>query len=320
MVGREMLRCLEQFRLPIGELRLFASSKSAGQKIFFFGNQYTVEELHSGCFSTVDIALFSAGGSVSKEFAPRAAAEGAVVIDNSSAFRMQRDVPLIVPEVNPEKIPSHNGIIANPNCSTIQLVVVLKPILEAFGLQKVIVSTYQSVSGAGKQAVDELIDNTGMVLKNKKPQPSQFPVSIAFNVIPQIGDIGEEGSCFEEEKMINETRKILEQNELHVAVTTVRVPVFIGHSETVYFQTIKKTDPQKICELLNRCDGIKVIGTDFPTAFDSEKDDRVLVGRLRYCNNRSNEFLCWIVANNLRKGAALNAVQIAHHLIKKGLI
>jgi aspartate-semialdehyde dehydrogenase len=321
MVGREMLKIIHDSSFPVNKLRLFASIASAGTKLSCEDETYIVEKIEPGSFTDVDIALISAGGNVSREIAPQAVSEGAVVIDNSSAFRMDVNVPLVVTEVNAKALRKHDGIIANPNCSTIQLVVMLKPIQTAFGLKKVIVSTYQSVSGAGKNGVDELIDHTDLMLKDKKTQPNKFPVSIAFNVIPQIGEINENGDCFEEVKMMNETKKILANEHLQVAVTTVRVPVMIGHSEAVYFQTEKETMLEDIISILSQAKGIKVYEPEcFPTALDSQCDDDVLIGRLRSCLGSNDEFLGWIVANNLRKGAALNAVQIAEYLIREDLL
>ncbi len=322
-VGREMIKTVVQRKFPYKSIRLFASSRSKGLKINVAGKDIEVEELteHSFDNKDIDIALFSAGASTSKKFAPFAAKNGTVVVDNSSAFRMDDDIPLVVPEVNPEALKNHKNIIANPNCSTIQMVVALKPIYDFAKIKRVVVTTFQAVSGAGLKAMAELRSQVESYLKNELLTIEKFPYQIAFNVIPQIGDFLEDGYTKEEEKMVNETKKIMEDYSIEVSATTVRVPVFIGHSESVNIETEKKVTRKEAINLLKKFKGIKVIDDikkgKYPLPIDSEGTDEVFVGRIREDNSVKYGLNMWVVADNLRKGAALNAVQIAEVLVKE---
>jgi len=324
-VGQEMLKVLEQRNFPVADLRLLASKRSAGKKLCFKGEEITVEELKPESFEGIDIALFSAGGDRSKEFAPEAVKRGAIVIDNSSAFRMEPDVPLVVPEVNPEDVDWHKGIIANPNCSTIQMVVVLKPLYDISRIKRVVVATYQAVSGAGAQAVEELKEQTKAILEGREvPSPNKIPKQIAFNCVPHIDKFFEDGYTREEHKMINETKKIMHDDEIKVSPTCVRVPVFIGHSEAVNIEFEGAVSVEEAREALSKAKGVKVVD-DFenfiyPTPIDVAGKDEVLVGRIRKDDTIENGLNLWIVSDNLRKGAALNAVQIAELLIERNLI
>ncbi len=320
-VGREMVKVLEQRNFPVKNLKLLATERSAGTEISFLGKKHLVEVTKKGVFKNIDIALFSAGSGPSLKIAPLAVKEGAVVIDNSNAFRMDNEVPLVVPEVNPEDIFSHKGIIANPNCSTIQMVVALKPIHDKVGIQKVVVNTYQAVSGTGKKAIDELQKQVEQYLKGEELESNVYPYQIAFNVLPHIDVFMDNGYTKEEMKMFNETRKILHDQDILVNATCVRVPVFYGHSEAVTIETREKISVEKVRELLQEAEGVKIIDDTkkllYPLAVLSEDDDEVLVGRLRKDITSDKGINMWIVGNNLRKGAALNAVQIAERLIKK---
>jgi len=324
-VGREMVKVLEQRDFPVSEIKLLASSRSAGKIVRFRGEDVKVEELKPESFEGVDIALFSAGGERSKQFAPEAVKRGVVVIDNSSAFRMEEDVPLVVPEVNPEDVDWHRGIIANPNCSTIQMVVVLKPLHDISRIKRVVVSTYQAVSGAGAEAMEELREQTDAILSGKPvPEPRKIPKQIAFNCIPQIDVFLEDGYTKEEHKMVNETKKIMHDNGIEVSATCVRVPVFIGHSESVNVEFEGEVDVEAAVEALKSAKGVRVMD-DFergiyPTPLDVAGKDEVLVGRIRKDTTLRSGLNMWIVGDNLRKGAALNAVQIAELLLERGLI
>ncbi len=324
-VGREMIKTLEQRNFPVKKLVALASKRSAGKRLKFKGEEVVVQELRPESFEGVDIALFSAGGDRSKEFAPEAVKRGAVVIDNSSAFRMERDVPLVVPEVNPEDVEWHKGIIANPNCSTIQMVVVLKPLHDLAKIKRVVVSTYQAVSGAGAEAMEELKEQTRAVLEGTEvPPPKKIPKQIAFNCVPHIDKFFESGYTREELKMVNETKKIMHDDSIKVSPTCVRVPVFIGHSEAVNIEFERPITAEEAREVLSRAPGVKVVD-DFknllyPTPIDVAGKDEVLVGRIREDDTIENGLNLWIVGDNLRKGAALNAVQIAELLLEKGLI
>ncbi|MBN2460585.1 MAG: aspartate-semialdehyde dehydrogenase [Candidatus Cloacimonetes bacterium] len=318
VVGQEMVKVLEERNFPVASLRLLATERSAGKELEFRGEAVKIEKAGSSSFRNIDIALFSAGSAASRKFAPLAVKAGAVVIDNSSAFRMDNQVPLVVPEVNSQEIAGHNGIIANPNCSTIQLVVVLKPLLDKAGLQRVIVSTYQSVSGTGKDAVRELQSQTGALLRHRKAHRNIYPHQIAFNIIPHIGDFEDSGYTMEEMKMVHETRKILDMPDLAITATTARVPVFIGHTESVYVETVSVIPLKKLILLLLKSPGIKLVddtaNNKYPLPIMTEIYDEVLVGRIRRDLSIETGLNMWIVANNLRKGAALNAVQIAELL------
>ncbi|HHT9135187.1 MAG TPA: aspartate-semialdehyde dehydrogenase [Candidatus Avalokitesvara rifleensis] len=324
-VGTEMLRILEERDFPLKELRLLASSRSAGKRLKFKDEELTIEELRKDSFKGIDIALFSAGGSVSKEFVPHCVKAGAVAVDNTAAFRMDKDVPLVVPEVNPEEIARHKGIIANPNCSTIQLVVVLKPIDNAAGLKRVVVSTYQAVSGAGWQAVDELEKETESILSNSGEYKRKiFPHQIAFNALPQIPQSDAflpNGYTTEEMKMINETRKIMKKPSLRITATTVRIPVIRGHSESVNVETERKLTREETRKILSKAPGVTIMDDPehqiYPLATLAAGRDETFVGRIREDSSVENGLNLWIVSDNLRKGAALNAIQIAERLLER---
>jgi aspartate-semialdehyde dehydrogenase len=320
-VGRVMLSILEERKFPIGKLVPLASSRSAGKQVEFNGRKITVEELKADSFAGLDIALFSAGGSVSLEFCPIAAQAGCVVIDNSSAFRMEKGIPLVVPEINPHAMGDNPGIIANPNCSTIQMVMVLKPIHDRYQIKRVVVSTYQSVSGTGQSAIEELKAQTGQVLKEQPATKEVYPHQIAFNCLPHIDTFLDSGYTKEEMKMVNETRKILEDDAIQVSPTTVRVPVFYAHSEAVNVETEQTIDLKELRKILSEAPGIRVIDapqkTEYPLAVDAAGRDEVMVGRIRADLDNPRAVNLWIVADNLRKGAALNAIQIAEVLIRR---
>lgn len=319
LVGREFLKLLEERKTPIEELRLFASEKSAGTKISFRGKDIEVQALKESCFKGLNVCFFSAGGSVSKIWAPRAVEDGAYAIDNSSAFRMHPEVPLVVPEVNMHAIDSKLGpqLIANPNCSTIQMVVALKPIQEKFGLTSVIVSTYQSVSGAGSDAVEEVKGHSLAYLNNQELEPEIFPKSIAFNNIPMIGDMEENGFTSEEMKMVNETKKILEQDDLPVSAFCVRTPSLNGHSESVWFDVKSNPSKEEMISCLNTSKGIDMSLKDLPTIREASGKNPVFVGRVHKDVAVANRWIMWVVADNIRKGAALNGLQIAESLFDK---
>jgi len=324
-VGNEMITTLEQRKFPVKKLKLLASSRSIGKTITFRGEGIEVEELTENSFKGVDIGLFSPGGSVSLKYAPIAAASGCVVIDNTSAFRMDKDIPLVVPEVNEHAIKDYKnkGIIANPNCSTIQMVVVLKPLHDAAKIKRVVVSTYQAVSGTGKKAIHELEQQILAIYGNKKVEANVYPYQIAFNCLPQIDSFIENGYTKEEMKMVNETKKILEDNSIAVTATTVRVPVFYGHSESVNVEFEKAITPDEARKILSKAPGVIVIDDPskrlYPLAIDAAGKDDTFVGRIRTDESIAHGLNMWIVADNIRKGAALNAVQIAEVLIKKYL-
>ena len=321
-VGEQMREVLEEREFPVGELRLLASKRSAGQFLPFRDQNIRVDILDEDSFEDIDIGLFSAGGSVSAKFAPIAVAAGAVVVDNTSQFRMEPDIPLVVPEVNAKEIANYNahGIIANPNCSTIQMVVALKPIHDAARVKRVVVSTYQSVSGAGRRAMDELGQQVGALFNGREVKKEKFPHQIAFNCIPHIDVFMDGGYTKEELKMINETRKILNEPALAVTATTVRVPVFCSHSESVNVETEKKLTAADVKALLREAPGVIVADEPennvYPMAIDAVGKDATFVGRIREDNSIPNGLHLWVVADNLRKGAALNAVQIAEILIR----
>lgn len=325
VVGQEMIKVLEQRKFPVNRLLPLASQRSVGKEVEFRGEKIKVELLGPDSFKDIDIALFSAGASVSKDIAPYAVKSGAVVIDNSSAFRMDPDVPLVVPEVNPEDAFQHKGIIANPNCSTIQMVVVLKPLHDAFGVDRVAVVTYQSVSGWGKEAVDQLWQELEEILSTrevivKKEINKVLPHQIAFNLFPHIDVFQDEGYTKEEWKMVNETRKIMHA-DIKVTATCVRVPILISHSEAINIQLKTDTSLEKIRELLTNSPGVvvedDVSNNIYPMPVYTAGKDEVFVGRIRKDNTLNNSYWLWVVADNLRKGAALNAVQIAELLIQK---
>lgn len=319
-VGNEMITTLEQRQFPVSKIRLFASEQSAGKSLEFRGEKIPVEMLNENSFRGIDIALFSAGAERSKNWAPVAARAGCVVIDNSSQWRMDPEVPLVVPEVNPHHLDWHKGIIANPNCSTIQMVVALKPIHDVARIRRVVVTTFQAVSGTGKKAMDELMQQTTDLLNFRNIQCNVYPHQIAFNVLPQIDKFLDNGYTKEEMKMVYETRKIMGDNSIRVTATTVRVPVFRGHSESVNIETEKKLTASKVRELLAQAQGLIVFDAPeksvYPLPINCDGRDEVFVGRIREDESIENGINMWIVSDNLRKGAALNAVQIAEFLIK----
>ena len=320
-VGRTMLSILEERKFPVGKLVPLASARSAGTQVEFNGAKITVQELKADSFEGLDIALFSAGGSISREFCPIAAQAGCVVIDNSSAFRMEKGIPLVVPEINPHVIGENPGIIANPNCSTIQMVMVLKPIHDRYQIKRVVVSTYQSVSGTGQSAIEELKVQTGQVLKEQPATKDVYPHQIAFNCLPHIDTFLDSGYTKEEMKMVNETRKILEDDAIQVSPTTVRVPVFYAHSEAVNVETEQVIDVKELRRILGSAPGVRLVDspgkTEYPLAVDAAGRDEVMVGRIRADLDNPRAVNLWIVADNLRKGAALNAIQIAEVLIRR---
>jgi aspartate-semialdehyde dehydrogenase len=324
-VGNEMIRCIEDMNFPIKSIKLLASHRSLGRTLRFKGDLLPVEELKEDSFKGLDIALFSAGGGTSETFAPFAAKDGCVVIDNSSAWRMDPQVPLVVPEVNPHAIAhhTHKGIIANPNCSTIQMVVALSPIHKKYGIKRIVVSTYQAVSGTGKKAIDELFDQTRAMINFLDYETNVYPHRIAFNCLPHIDSFLDNGYTKEEMKMVNETRKILEDDSIGVTATTVRVPVFFGHSESVNIETIDPVSAAEVKTLLEGSPEIKVMDDPannvYPLAIDAAGQDLTLVGRIRDDESVTNGINMWIVADNVRKGAATNAVQIAEVLGKEYL-
>lgn len=321
MVGNKFLEVLAERQLPVENYYLFASAKSAGKKITFMGKEHTVLELCRdnvrALEGKVDFALFSAGGSVSKEFAPQFVEIGATVVDNSSQWRMYDDVPLVVPEVNPEDVRWNHGIIANPNCSTIQAVVALKPLYDAFGIKRIVYSTYQAVSGAGVAGFNDLKDGV-----NGEP-PKKFPAPIAYNMLPHIDVFMDDGYTKEEWKMIAETRKILHDRNLRVTATTVRVPVFYGHSESINVEFEKKATREDVRRALESFPGLIVMDDPqnnvYPTPLIAQDHDEVYVGRIRIDDSVESGANLWVVADNIRKGAATNAVQIVELLIKNEL-
>jgi len=320
-VGRVMLSILEERKFPVGKLVPLASARSAGKQVEFAGEKITIQELKADSFEGVDIALFSARGSISREFCPIAAKAGCVVIDNSSAFRMEKDIPLVVPEVNPHAIGESPGIIANPNCSTIQMVVALKPIHDRYKIKRVVVSTYQSVSGSGQSAIEELKAQSSQALNDQPVTKDVYPHQIAFNCLPHIDTFLDSGYTKEEMKMVNETRKILEDDAIQVSPTTVRVPVFYAHSEAVNVETEQTIDVKELKKILSKSPGVRLVDApgkgEYPLAVDAAGRDEVMVGRIRADLDNPRAVNLWIVSDNLRKGAALNAIQIAEVLIRR---
>ena len=319
-VGTEMLSVLAERKFPVAQVLPLASSKSAGGYVSFDGNDLKVKLLTHESFQGVDIALFSAGGDVSKKYAPVAAKAGAVAIDNSSAWRMDPQVPLVVPEVNPHDIEKHQGIISNPNCSTIQMVVVLKPLHDEAKITRIVVSTYQSVSGTGKDAMDELAEQCRQLLSFGEIKPKVYPNQIAFNCLPHIDDFLPTGYTKEEMKMVNETRKIMGDQSIGVSATTVRVPVFVSHAESINIETEKKLSAEEARAILSTAPGVQLFDDPsrgvYPLQTESAGTDAVFVGRIREDDSISKGLNMWVVADNLRKGAALNAVQIAEELVR----
>jgi len=321
MVGKEIIKILEERKFPVGELRLLASQRSAGTDVWFNKKKVSVRLLEDETFEDIDIGLFSPGASVSKIFAPKAAAAGCVVVDNTSQFRMDADVPLVIPEVNPEDIALYpkKNIIANPNCSTIQMVTALKPIHDRFLIKRVVVATYQAVSGAGRDAMNELSDQVRSLFSMKTPETKVFARQIAFNCLPHIDVFLDDGSTKEEQKMVEETHKILDK-DVKVTATAVRVPVFVGHSEAINVETERPITVEEAREVLAEAPGVLVVDETsknlYPTAVEASEEDEVFVGRIRIDPTVENGINMWVVSDNLRKGAALNAVQIAEILIK----
>lgn len=318
-VGQQMLKTLADRDFEMDTLTLLSSKRSAGTKVTFRGQEYTVQEAIPESFEGVNIALFSAGGNVSKALAPEAVKRGAIVVDNTSAFRMDENIPLVVPEVNEKDLHDHQGIIANPNCSTIQMVAALEPLRQAYGMKKVIVSTYQAVSGAGHEAIDELYSQSQAILNKEDVTPEVMPYQIAFNAIPQIDKFQDNGYTFEEMKMINETKKIMHMPELEVAATCVRLPIETGHSESVYVE-LESNDAtvEDLKSILKDAPGITLQDDPsqqiYPMPADAVGKNDVFVGRIRKDLDRPNGFHMWIVSDNLLKGAAWNSVQIAESL------
>ena len=321
-VGGAMLETLARRNFPVAELRLLASERSVSKKLKFKGQEIPVKQLTNKSFKGIDIALFSAGASRSLEFAPAAAAAGAVVVDNSSAYRMDKDIPLVVPEVNPHAIAryTNRGIIANPNCSTIQMLVALKPVYDKVGIRRIVVSTYQAVSGTGAKAIEELKNQVLAYAAGKRLESSIYPYQIAFNCLPQIDVFLENGYTKEEMKMVNETRKIFEDDTIGVTATTVRVPVIYGHSEAVNIETKLKITAAEVKALLINAPGVKLVDDPankrYPLAIECAGKFETLVGRIREDESIPNGINMWVVADNILKGAALNAVQIAEVLIQ----
>jgi aspartate-semialdehyde dehydrogenase len=323
VVGQEMIKVLEKREFPVRDLKLLASERTAGSILEFKGEELTVQILREDSFKGMEIGLFSAGGSISEHYAPLASKEGCVVIDNTSAFRMDPEVPLVVPEVNPHAIAdyTHKGIIANPNCSTIQMVVVLKPIHDAAKIKRIVVSTYQAVSGTGKEAIQELERQTLAIFNQQEIRTEVYPHQIAFNCIPHIDVFSENGYTKEELKMINETKKIIEDDSIAITATTVRVPVFYGHSESVNIETTKKITANEVRDILSRAPGVIVLDdpmkAEYPLAVQAAGKDETFVGRIREDPSIEKGIDMWIVSDNVRKGAALNAVQIAEILVQR---
>ena len=324
VVGREITKIVDELNIDFNTIKFLSSAKSAGSKITFQGKEYTVEEATPDSFNGVNIVLASAGGGTSKHFAPEIVKRGGVLIDNSSAFRMEDDVPLVIAGVNDDDLKYHHGIIANPNCSTSQLMLVLKPLNDKFKIKRLIVSTYQAVSGAGLKAINELRENTKAALNGESFTPDAFKKEIAFNVLPQIDVFCENGYTKEEMKVVNETKKILHLNpDLPISCTAARVPVFNSHSEAVDIEFEQKVSPNEVREILNDTFGVKVIDNidnfEYPTTKDSSGVDPVFVGRIRKNIAFDNGISLWCVADNLRIGAALNTVRICKKVIEMGL-
>ncbi|MDA8066417.1 MAG: aspartate-semialdehyde dehydrogenase [Thermaerobacter sp.] len=318
MVGQKVLEILEERHFPAKSLRLLATARSAGSKVSFRGENLTIEEVDAASFKGVEVAFFCASSEAARELAPQAVRDGAVVIDKSNAFRMDPRVPLAVPEVNPQAIREHDGIIASPNCSTIQLVVALYPLHQLATLRRVLVSTYQSVSGSGREAVEELRTQTVQVLAGEEPAPQAYPYRIAFNLLPHIDSFEENGYTREEMKLVRETRKILREPELAIAATAVRVPVFYAHSESVVIETERSLSSEEARRILENAPGVRVVDDPaalrYPMPEEATGRDEVLVGRIRQDLSAPRGLALWVVADNLRKGAATNAVQIAELL------
>ena len=326
-VGSTILEVLAERRFPAGEVVAFASERSAGRTVPYDGAELECQTLSDASIEGLDLAISSAGGAISAEWAPRLVAAGAVVVDNTSYWRMHEDVPLVIPEVNPEALDTHKGIVANPNCTTMQMVVALAPIWQAVGIERLVVSTYQSVSGTGRQAVDELKAQSAAVLAGDEAKPEVFPHQVAFNVLPQV-ETFKDGDDYttEERKVMAETRKLLgaSEDELRISATCARVPVVTGHSESVNVQTRSELSPEECRELLEDAPGVAVVDDPaagvYPLAIDAAGRDEVLVGRIRRDPSIEHGLNMWIVGDNLRKGAATNAVQLAEILVERDLV
>ncbi len=322
-VGQVMLEILQERDFPVGELRLLASARSVGKEFEFGGESIAVQELSEDSFAGIDLVLASAGGSLSKQYNPHAVQAGAVVVDNTSAYRMDPEVPLVVPEINPEDLDWHKGIIANPNCSTIIMDVVVWPLYRHQRVQRVVVSTYQAVSGAGARAMEELERQTRQVLAGNKAEPRELPHQIAFNLFSHNSAIGPEGYCEEEMKMIRETRKMFHDDQIQLTATTVRVPVMRAHSEAINLEFEEPVSAAEAAEILARAPGVKIIdqkaSNHFPMPIEASGEDDVLVGRIRQDISRPDGrgLDLWVSGDQLRKGAALNAVQIAEELVER---
>lgn len=324
LVGQQFISILEQRNFPVAELKLLASDRSAGGKLTFRGSEILVEEASAHSFENTEIAMFSAGSDISRYFAPIAARQGAVVIDNSAAFRMDPRVPLVVPEINPEDIKKHAGIIANPNCSTIQMVVALWPLHKMNPIKRIVVTTFQSVSGTGKAAVTELENQARLVLENKEVIPHVYPHQIAFNILPEIDVFLDNDYTREEWKMVEETRKIMHAPDIAVSATCTRVPVFGAHSEAVNVEFTDPVSPDDARRILAGSPGVKVLDEPsvslYPQPVSATGTDDVYVGRIRRDTSTGSGLVMWIVADNIRKGAALNAVQIAEVMVRQGWV
>jgi aspartate-semialdehyde dehydrogenase len=325
-VGQQMLRVLEQRAFPVREIVPLASARSAGKEVEFKGEKHVVRELGEGSFKGVEVALFSAGGDISKVFAPQAAAAGAIVVDNTSAFRLAKDVPLVVPEVNGEAaLDAPRRIIANPNCSTIQMVVALAPLHKAARIKRIVVSTYQAIAGAGARAIEEVTQQAcAWSAGTPLPPPTIFPHTILFECLPQIGDFDDHGYTSEEMKMVHETHKIFADDSIAISPTAIRVPVLIGHSESINVQLERPLSRKQALALLEQAPGVELrddpAASRYPLARDAEGKDPVYVGRVREDPSIENGLNLWVVADNLRKGAALNAVQIAEYLHERNAL
>ena len=321
LVGQEFIKILAQRNFPMESIRLLASDRSAGKKLMVNKQEIEVEETTPDSFEGIDIALFSAGSEISRHFSPLAAQSGAVVVDNSAAWRMEPNVPLVVPEVNPEDIEWHSGIIANPNCSTIQMVVALYPLHKVNPIKRIVVSTYQSVSGTGAAAVEELSVQSRQVLEGQTTIPHVYPHQIAFNVLPEIDVFLDDGYTREEWKMVEETKKIMHASEIAMSATCIRVPVYTGHGEAVWVEFSSPMMPDEVERIIVGATGVKILDDNaislYPHPWMAAGTDEVFVGRIRRDTSHPNGLVMWIVADNLRKGAALNAVQIAEEMVKR---
>ena len=322
MVGQEFIKVLEQRNFPIEYIELLASDRSAGKKLFFSHQEVEVKETTPESFKGIDIALFSAGAEISRYFSPIAAQSGAVVVDNSSAFRMDSRVPLVVPEINPEDIKKHNGIIANPNCSTIQMVMALYPLHRVNPIKRIVVTTFQAVSGTGSAAVGELTTQAKQVFNGQATVPHVYPHQIAFNVLPEIDVFLDNAYTKEEWKMVEETRRIMHADDIAISATCARVPVFIGHSEAINVEFSRPMSPDEARRILTQAPGVKLLDDPaislYPQPWSSAGTDEVFVGRIRRDVSHPNGLVMWVVADNLRKGAALNTIQIAEEMVERG--